>query len=210
MRRALLRTALVSIACLAGFAASAQGRFDDLGHGHARVERGEGVLEDHLDLGAHRAHLPRGQCEQIDDGAVRPMEQDLAFKADPGDGVAQECDDRLGERALATAGLPDEAEGFALVEGERDVVDGAYLADASAEDAAPDRVGDGDIADFQEGGCAHRASSSRRWQRTALPSGKRCSGGSSRRQRSNTRSQRVQNLHPVGISSAEGTFPGMV
>ena len=60
----------------------------------------------------------------------RPVELDL-----PEVGVLQPGHQPTGGR-LAAAGLPDEAERLALVDGERDVVDGLDLADGARDDAA--------------------------------------------------------------------------
>src|SRR5215210_3921661 len=74
-------------------------RADDLRHPLARVQRRERVLEDHLQLGAQRAHLPLG-----DVGDVVPAE------ADPPGARLEQAQERARERRLAAARLADQSQ----------------------------------------------------------------------------------------------------
>ncbi len=72
---------------------------DDVADRHARIERGDRILEDDLHVAARGAHLLVGKIEKI---AALP--QDAAFLRfqQPQDGAA--------ERGLAAAGFADDAE----------------------------------------------------------------------------------------------------
>ena len=100
---------------------------DDLAHGHARVERGIGVLEDHL----HPAG--EGAAGAAGGGDRGVLEDDLAGggRVDAHDGAA--------EGGLAAAGLADEAEGLAAGDGEVDAADGVEGAAADVEALAQAR-----------------------------------------------------------------------
>ena len=50
----------------AALAVDGQRLGDGLAHGHARIERGERVLEDDLDVAPHAPHLRAAQCGQLD------------------------------------------------------------------------------------------------------------------------------------------------
>ena len=100
---------------------------DDVAHGHARVQRGVGVLEDHLHVTARLAHVGAAHLRQFAvgklDGAGRRLFQ-LEDGA-PGGG-------------LATAALAHQAERLTLVDVEADAVDGLDVADRAAQHAAAD------------------------------------------------------------------------
>ncbi len=98
---------------------------DDVADRHARVQRRVGVLEDHLHLAAHLAHLAAVQL-----GQVLAVEDDLAA------GRLVELQDGAAGGGLAAAGLADQAEGLALLDVERDAVDGLDRADLALEDDA--------------------------------------------------------------------------
>ena len=85
-----------------------------LGDGEARVERGEGILEDHLGPAAEGQQILRRQAQHILAG-----EAHLAARRR---GQAQ---DGTAERALAAAALAHQAEGIALLDGEADAIDRA-------------------------------------------------------------------------------------
>src|SRR5262249_38870696 len=85
---------------------------DDLADGHARVERGERVLEDDL-------HLPaiwpeRGAGEARD---VAALDHDAPL------GRLDQAQDGAADGRLAAAGFADEAERLTLVDRQRDTVD---------------------------------------------------------------------------------------
>jgi glycine/D-amino acid oxidase-like deaminating enzyme len=102
-----------------------QDRLDQLlAHRVERVERGQRVLEDHADpLAAHPAHV--FGWEVVDALAIEP---DLAA-GDAAGGLEQADDGGAGHR-LARAGFADDAENFAFVDLEGDVVDGDQRAAA--------------------------------------------------------------------------------
>ena len=94
---------------------------DDVGDGHAGVQGGVGVLEDHLDVLGELLALLALQVRH-----VLALKEDLAVR-----GLVQ-ADDGAAERGLSAAGLADQAEGLALFDGEGDVVHGAqqlFMAD---------------------------------------------------------------------------------
>jgi hypothetical protein len=111
----------------AGDAVHAEGLADDVGHGHARVERAVGVLEDDLHVAPHAA---QGLALELEDG--------LAVEADLAGGGLEQPEDRAPGGGLAAAGLAHQAEGLAAVDGEGDVVHGAHVADDAREEAALD------------------------------------------------------------------------
>ena len=104
----------------------AHGLADDLPDGHARIERGVGILEDHLHLLAYAGHL--GARER---GEVRAGEQDLAA------GRIVEAEHEAAERGLAAAGLADDCERLAAAHVEGDTIDRADQRCAAAEKLPP-------------------------------------------------------------------------
>ena len=78
-----------------------------------------GVLEDHLDLAAHRLQLGRRGGRQ-----VAPSKRDLAA------GRLFEPQDQPADRGLAAAGFADQAERLAGIDVEADVLDRAHRAAA--------------------------------------------------------------------------------
>src|SRR3546814_19219572 len=90
------------------------GRFaDDLLDAHAWIERGEGILKDHLDsqrrfLGADLAVVP----------------DRLAVEGETASGWRQNAGDHAPEGRLAAAGFADQADHLAGAAGEVDAVDG--------------------------------------------------------------------------------------
>src|SRR5262245_32609157 len=75
---------------------------DDLTHSHARIERGVGILEDHLHLLAHRDHgVP------IEPGQIGALEANLATRR------IVEAQYQPAERRLAAARLANEAQRLA-------------------------------------------------------------------------------------------------
>ena len=95
------------------------GRLADLvGDRQQRVQRGHRVLQDHRDaLAPHPLHLGGRQLEQ-----VHAVEDDLAAR-DRG-ALRQQPEQREAGRRLAGAGLADQAEALATVDGEAGAVDG--------------------------------------------------------------------------------------
>ena len=100
-----------------------EGFGEDLADGHARIERGVGVLEDDGHVAAETAEMRGGDGEEVGGGAVwfafgrGGVEEDLAAAG------FDEAEEEAGDGGFAGAGFADEAEGLAAVEGEGDVVD---------------------------------------------------------------------------------------
>ena len=99
---------------------------DDLPHPLARVERGIGVLEDHLDVAPDRLQLLAREADEL-----------LAQILHRPRGWLEQLDDRAAEGRLATARLADEAQGLALVQRQADVVDGVDGSPPPARSGAP-------------------------------------------------------------------------
>src|SRR5262249_2386422 len=102
-----------------------------------RVEAVERVLENDADAAAaHGAQLALAEPQQ-----VATLEQSRA--AGDAGGRAEQAEQGGRADALARAGFADEAEGFALRQGEGDAVDGADGRAAAGE-------GDGEVAHLQQ------------------------------------------------------------
>jgi hypothetical protein len=98
-------------------------RVPDLLHDrHGRVERGVGVLEDHLQVGAQLAELPLRRPHHL-----------VARVPDAAGGRAHQPQQRPSERRLAAARLADHAENLALADVEADAVDGTHHAGVAAQ-----------------------------------------------------------------------------
>ncbi len=115
---------------------------DDLVDGHPRVERGMRVLEHHTDFAVERLHLALRQPGDIDLDAIAPPVVHLSA----GRGV--DAEQRAAERGLARAALADHADGFALVDGETDAIDGLEVGGGLAEDADVEREMQRQVADL--------------------------------------------------------------
>ena len=114
---------------------------DDRPDRHPRVEGSIGVLEDDLHPAAILAQLARVEGRQVD--AVEP---------DGPAGRVAEPDHRPADRALAAAGLADQAERLAAADRERrpvDRLDGPLL---GLEDPRPDREVDSQVVDLDQVG----------------------------------------------------------
>ncbi len=110
-----------------GLRTAARGELPQLGADeNGGVEGGERVLVDHRDLGAHQgAAFPGRELQQVP-AAVEDLAADLGVAGEkPHDGEAGD--------GLAAAGLADQAEGFALVDGEVQLVDDGDVAVAVGE-----------------------------------------------------------------------------
>ena len=100
-----------------------EGLAEGLADGHAGVEGGVGVLEDDGELAAEVAHLGGGDVEEVElAGLAVGVER---AKEDAAAGGFDEAKNEAGDGAFTRAGFADEAEGFAAVELQRDVVDDA-------------------------------------------------------------------------------------
>ena len=99
-----------------------QGFREEVEHRKARIQRGDRVLKDHLEIAA--------QCSPPFGGQRRHV---VAQHLD-GPGLrAREFQDLVQRGRFPRAGLPDDAQRATLLEIEADVVDGAHLADLTAE-----------------------------------------------------------------------------
>ena len=85
---------------------------DDLLDRHARIERAEGVLEDRLGAAAKAAQRRVGRARDV-----------LAVEEDAAGGGLVQPQHEIADRALARAGLADEAQHLAGLDRERDAVD---------------------------------------------------------------------------------------
>ena len=139
-----------------GAAVQPQRVADDLRDPPARVERGERVLEDHLQLAAARAQVSRAE----------PDSSSPSKRTEPEVGC-YELQHRAAEGRLAAAGLADEAERLAGGDREADAVDRPHPPDL-AIDQHPgldrevlDEVGTRAVAlvESSSGRCAHRRAS---------------------------------------------------
>ena len=127
---------------------------DDLAGPLARVERGVGVLEDHLHLAPQRPHLPPREA-----GDLAPVEADRAR------GRLDQLQDRAAERRLAAARLADQAERLAAPDAEADAVDRADLVDLAVDqEPAPDREVLDEVGDLEQRGAVRLIARSRRLQ----------------------------------------------
>ena len=106
-------------------AADPQRRGQDLGHALARVERRLRILEDHLHLAPDRLQLAASGSGDV-----------LSAEADRARGRVDQPHQRADQRRLAASGLADDAERLALVQCERDVVDGVDLPDLPIDRSA--------------------------------------------------------------------------
>ena len=101
---------------------------DDVADGHARVQRGVGILEDDLHLAAQGLEFGGAQVEDI-----LPVEEDRACRG------RDQAQDGAGDGGLAAAGLAHQAEGLPLAHGEAHVVHGLHLGHHLLKDARADR-----------------------------------------------------------------------
>src|SRR5882757_5000749 len=85
-----------------------------------RLERRVRILEDHLHAATHDVQLVLGRL-----GDVLPLEGDAAARR------LVEPQDRPPERRLTATGLADQPDGLALLDRERDTVDGLDFPDVT-------------------------------------------------------------------------------
>ncbi len=143
----------------------------DVADRHARVQGGVRVLEDDLDVAAQPAQVLAGQARDV-----------LALVEHLAGGGLLQGHDQLGDRRLAAAGLPHQAERLAGVQGEVDPVDRAHLTDGLLED---DPLGQREVLDQaldpqqRRGGAVPCGAARRGLSGHAAPrrgSGRRCDG----------------------------------
>ena len=144
---------------------------DDRADRHARVERGERVLEDDLHVAAERVQLLAAECDD-----VPALEPDLAR------GRLDQPQDAAAGGRLAAAGFADQAQRLAGGDVEAHAVDGVHAVELAREQAAADREVLDQILDAQQrlGHCAHRLRRARR--RPCGPARSRAAAARLRRQ----------------------------
>ena len=158
---------------------------DDRRHGHAGVEAGLGVLKDHLH---RRAQLPEPRLAHRAD--LGPVDLYRAL----GDVVKPQH--RAPAGRLPAAGFAHNAQRLALVDVERDAIDGLHGPHLPAQDAADDGEMHLEAPNLDQlpAARAHTGCPVRWFQKQALswslPTGRR--GGFSRWQRSKTCSHRAR------------------
>jgi hypothetical protein len=106
---------------------------DIVEQGHARIERAERVLEDHLDLGPERQQLALRQGREIDHLSGLGAVEDLAA------GRIDRPQDAARGGGLAAAALAHQAQCLALFQGEIDAVDRTDMANHALEETVRDR-----------------------------------------------------------------------
>ena len=127
---------------------------DDVADRHARIERGVRILENHLQVAAHLAHVAAVELGQI-----------LALKDDLALGRLVELQNRAAGGRLAATRLADEPQCLTLLDIERDAVDRLNRANLPLEDDSPrQREMHDQIVDS---GASRRAIALRRSQRRA-------------------------------------------
>src|SRR6516164_7152305 len=100
---------------------------------HARIERAERILEDHLYLAPERLELRAGHRGQIDHLPYAGMIQNLTGRR------LDRAQDRTRYGRLAAARFTDEPERFALSYDETHIIDRPHMADHTPEEAPGDR-----------------------------------------------------------------------
>jgi hypothetical protein len=172
---------------------------DDFAGGHARVQRGVGVLVDHL-------HAPPvGQ-----QGLALEMRDVLPVDADRPGGRLEQLEQRAPDRRLAAAALADQPQRLAAADLEAHAVDGMDLARHAREQAGVNRKVLLEVGDLEQRGPAHAAPASTRsacQQAIACPGARSSSGGTALRHWSVASAQRAAKLHPSGRLNSDGTMP---
>jgi hypothetical protein len=185
---------------------------DDVLAAHARIKRGEGVLEDRLGLAAEPTQPSLRQA-----GDVAALEQDLAFA-----GIRQ-AEDAATHRGLAGAGFPHQAHGLAVADGEGHVLDRTDMQTGAAERALAGvepfaqpahleqrRRGGGDRHGTALAAARSAGTSRQRRQRSRWSGAAASSGGTSLSQRPGRAwAQRGWKAQPGGGCSGLGTLPGI-
>src|SRR6266700_3297509 len=172
---------------------------ENLPDGHARIERGIGVLEDELCVAAQRPELTLLEGRDIStvetDASCRWFDQPQHQPA---------------EGRFATAGFADEREGFAGLERKAHPIHGGYDGGRTAENRATRDELAADVLDLEQRRAHDRiCSSGARMQRDAWPGPTGTIGGGACVQISRTNGQRGANRHPVGSAAMFGTMPSM-
>ena len=168
--------------------------------GEARVERGVGVLEDHLEV---------EPCEP-EGGGVEGGEV-AVFEEDPAGGERLELHDGAAEGGFAATGFADEPEDFAWGDVEGDPVDGAEGIRAFAEEGGAGGEVDADVVELEKRGHAGLwlRQPGQFWTKWPWETSMR-SGSRSVRQRWPPSVLRGRKAHPGVREARSGGVPGMV
>jgi hypothetical protein len=110
-----------------------QGLPHEIEQRHAGIERGEGILEDHLHFPTQRSQLRPAQPAHIDHRATGDAHED--FPAGRLDGPY----DASGGGRLPAAAFPDETEGLSFIDVKADAVHGSDMAHRPLQETLPDR-----------------------------------------------------------------------
>src|SRR5262249_27125059 len=102
---------------------------DDLTHRHARIERGIGILKDHLNVAT--------EPEQL---VARRMSNLFSFEKDFAFGGILQTHHSPAQGRLAATRFADEPQRLAFRDGKIDPVNGTHIADLGAEDTATNWV----------------------------------------------------------------------
>ena len=143
-----------------------QGFANDVEHRHSRVQRAERILENHLNLAA-KGHQSLALEGQEIDGRPSVVEDDLTLVR------RYRAHDEFADRRLAAAAFADQAETFAAMNIETDIVDGGHghLGSLGEETAFPRGEPFDEALDSQQGSRVVRALRpwfARRHQRSRL------------------------------------------
>src|SRR5205085_4020379 len=112
---------------------------DNLAGGHPRIQRTVGILKNHLEFPA-----PSAQRGAVQGGEV------LALEENPARGRCDQTNDRASQRGLAATTFADQADSFARLDEEADVVHGPHEVFGPAEDTVLHGEADPKVADFEQ------------------------------------------------------------
>ena len=112
---------------------------DDVFDPEAGIERGEGILKDDLHIAAQAAHFTGAGGEQV-----------AAFETDAARSRLDQAQQQASERAFARTRFADQAESFAGVNVERNIVDGAHFAVSFPKHRFALRINLCEISDFEQ------------------------------------------------------------
>ncbi len=110
-----------------------QGLPDEIEERHARVERRERVLEDHLHLAPQRPQLLGPERPHIDHRAIGAADPDFTGRR------LERAQDAARRGRLSAAALPDQSQRLALVDVEVDAVHRAHVSNRPPQQSLADR-----------------------------------------------------------------------
>ncbi len=132
-----------------------EGLAKDIADGHARIERGKGILEDELHVAPHGAQIAAAEIEHV-----------LPVKADLAGARFDEAQDAAGRGGLAAAGFADQSQRFTPVDGKGHAVHGMHQRDLAREEPTLDGKTLGEVGDADQR-LVHGAAP--RWQAMRWP-----------------------------------------